>query len=317
MVYRILAVALIVSAGAFSSVAWAGPRCFGAASMDGCRNKQLDYKLTPSIGFARKSEWGGTGWMRNVSYCNRHKVFVMDGLNACVIGASKQKASKTIALIGDSHSAHWRPGFAAAARLRGWRVISLAESGCDYNLVSQARAKVADAARCLRWRRDIPLWLTKHPEVTAAVFAQVGYDSDYQTEVPSFQAAWSLLPLSISEIVVIRDNPRPHVELYDCIESAQRRGLSLRRACSTLRNKNLLTDYAAVAATEMSTRKATAIDLSNYFCSAKLCYPVIGGSLVYAQGAHQAPVFNKTLAPYLLREIDRSGALTPSAGKSY
>jgi hypothetical protein len=62
----------------------------------------------------------------------------------------------------------------------------------------------------------------------------------------------------------------------------------------------------------MSTRKATAIDLSKYLCSAKLCYPVIGGSLVYAQGAHQALGFNRTLAPYLLREIDKSVALTPA-----
>lgn len=295
---------------ALPATSQAAPRCFGAASMVGCKNKDLRMRVTPSIEYARQSEWG-VGYLRNLDYCRGKKIVIIDGLNACLLGVSARAAKKTFALIGDSHSAHWRPGFAAAAKKRKWQIISLTEGGCEYNLISQLRFGLADKVACAKWRQEIPLFLAKHPEIKTAFFAQVGYQSDYQTEVPSFQAAWAKLPATIEEAVVIRDNPRPRDNLYNCIEAAQQKSRQPGLACSTLRSQNLITDYAIIAAREMKSRRMRALDLSNYFCSAKRCYPVIGGALVYAQGAHQAPQFNETMAPYLLKAIDASGPELP------
>ncbi len=44
-------------------------------------------------------------------------------------------------------------------------------------------------------------------------------------------------------------------------------------------------------------------------CSTRLCFPVVGGALVYKDATHLTAVFAKTLSPYLdraLRTLDVS-----------
>jgi hypothetical protein len=47
------------------------------------------------------------------------------------------------------------------------------------------------------------------------------------------------------------------------------------------------------------------VDLTRYFCDRTRCYPVIGGALVHQDLTHMTATFNVTLAPYLLRAVDR------------
>jgi hypothetical protein len=51
--------------------------------------------------------------------------------------------------------------------------------------------------------------------------------------------------------------------------------------------------------------KVRIVDLSDYFCDVRLCYPVIGNVLVYRQLDHLTATYARTLAPILKREILR------------
>jgi hypothetical protein len=47
------------------------------------------------------------------------------------------------------------------------------------------------------------------------------------------------------------------------------------------------------------------IDLTNYFCDALSCFPVIGGVLVHRDLNHMTIDYARTLGPYLLRAVKR------------
>ena len=46
-----------------------------------------------------------------------------------------------------------------------------------------------------------------------------------------------------------------------------------------------------------------AVDLSQVFCGERLCYPVVGGALVYKDLHHFTRVFAETLGPLLGRKV--------------
>ena len=48
------------------------------------------------------------------------------------------------------------------------------------------------------------------------------------------------------------------------------------------------------------------VDLTDLMCDASLCYPVIGGALVFRDQSHMTPTFARTLGPYLDHAIPRT-----------
>ena len=67
-------------------------------------------------------------------------------------------------------------------------------------------------------------------------------------------------------------------------------------------------DAAAAAARELGSPRGQVIDLTSFQCSARFCFPVVGGALVHKDVDHITRTFAVTLAPYLLRDYDRLAA---------
>jgi hypothetical protein len=53
------------------------------------------------------------------------------------------------------------------------------------------------------------------------------------------------------------------------------------------------------------------VDLTHYFCTARVGPPVIGGVLVYKDTTHVTQVYARTLAPYMLRALKPSVTAAP------
>jgi hypothetical protein len=102
---------------------------------------------------------------------------------------------------------------------------------------------------------------------------------------------------------VIRDNPYARGNTLACVEEAiaKREPAGLR--CAVPRSQALKTDPAALAAQQLRSPRVHVIDLTSFFCDARLCYPVIGGALVYKDADHLTRVFAATLGPFLLQEF--------------
>jgi hypothetical protein len=279
------------------------PSCFGAAARDPehpCENPKLAFSVIPTPLQATK--------MRN-SPCT--VIQTVDLVRVCAFGASPATAKATIALIGDSHASHWRAALQLVAKTKHWRGLSIAHSGCPF---SRAIADLVGPAQeqCARWNREVLRWLGGHPEVrTVFVVAHTGGkvrvrsgSSMFATQIAGYRDVWNAMPASVTRIVAIRDTPKMRGDTLACVARAMARHERAGRSCAVGRGAALAPDPAAVAAARIHSPRVQSIDLSRFF-DERLCYPVIGGALVYKDVSHLTEVFATTLGPFLLRQVDR------------
>ena len=64
-------------------------------------------------------------------------------------------------------------------------------------------------------------------------------------------------------------------------------------------------DPAVAAAAQLGAPRFQTVDLTSFFCDGTLCFPVVGGVLVYLDSNHLTPRFVSTLAPYLDAQLHR------------
>lgn len=279
------------------------PPCFGAAARDvlkPCRNARLRTKVFPRPADAVI--------MPN-SACT--PIEVTKVLLPCAFGVDKAQASATIGLLGDSHASHWRAGLEVVAQGLGWHGISLTHASCPF---SKARVSFPRPKRlaCEKWIRHSDRFFRKHAEiktvfvsnhVTGSTVPAKG-KSKFQTQVDGFLAAWRSLPKSIKHIVVIRDTPRTPASTMACVSRAVKRRVPPGPACAVTRSYAQLVDPATVAAHRWGAKRVDVIDLTPFFCSSRMCLPVIGGVLVHKDTTHITQVFSRTLGPYLQRAVE-------------
>ena len=282
------------------------PRCFGAAARasERCANPALRLSVTPTPAQAP---------LETSSPCTPAPASVPP---ACAFGAPAAAAS--VALLGDSHSVHWRAPLDVVAHAQRWRGVSLYHSRCPFT-AAYSTLPPAGATACQQWKLDVRHWLVEHPEVTTVITSSnagsgvavpPGADR-FETKVTGFLDAWTQLPPTVSKIVVLRDVPRARLTTPGCVERAFKRRRAPGQACALSRAGALPPDPAAEAARRLSSARVQLVDLTRFMCDRRRCYPVVGGALVHRDVGHMTRTFATTLAPYLLAELSPTTA-TPS-----
>lgn len=282
---------------ALAPAAEAAPRCFGAASLDGCRNPALDTRVFPTPAQALR--------LPNAP-C---RPFDLGPPFVCTFGAPRERATRFVAMIGDSYTVHWRAALGPIALLRGWHGSSLTRAACPYSTVPPLLRDTSLIAECLRWRKLIPGWLRRHPEVDTVVVSQhrVRTRGGVEEQVDGYLRAWRALPPSVKRIVVIRATPSSSLATQACVRRAIAQRRNAGADCAMPRRSSLRADPAARAARRNRKDRAVLIDMTRWFCGERSCYPVIGGVLVHKDLSHITATYGRTLAPYLARELDRVG----------
>ncbi len=281
----------------------AEPRCFGAASRNphhGCTNRALRLSVMPPPSEAVLSPNA------------RCAIVSMAVPYTCRFGVRAAIAERTVALVGDSHASHWRGALEVVAQARRWRGYSLTRSGCPLSTASPDLPK-ARRESCARWRRAVRGWFHRHSEVRTVFVSQLasadvrvprGRDGE-EYEIQSYLRAWRRLPKTVRQIIVLRDTPVSTDHASICVQQAvidhRRAGF----ACAVSRRSAVRRDRAAIAARRRGSRRVHLIDLTPFMCSPRLCFPVIGGVLVYKDKTHMTPLFAATLGPFLLARVDR------------
>lgn len=281
----------------------AAPDCFGAAARDpneNCENPALRTEVVPLPVAARSEE--------NAPCPNFRKEA---GVSVCEFGAEPAQAQKTVALLGDSHASHWRAPLDAVARSRGWHGLSVTRTSCVFSAATKLTPEPTKS-QCLRWVRAVPEFFRAHPEIdTVFIVALTGGRVNvpkgrtmFEAKMNGVRKAWRTLPDSVKHIVVIRDTPRITQSTIDCIDDAIEAGKPAGTTCAVPREEALEEDPAIVAARREHSPRVQAVDLNPILCSPRLCFPVIGGALVYKDLHHFTVVFARTLAPPLSRKIE-------------
>jgi peptidoglycan/LPS O-acetylase OafA/YrhL len=282
------------------------PPCFGAAARDPrrtCKNPTLSREVVPTPVQAPKMD---NSPCRMVESRGRMRV--------CAFGADAAPGVRTVALIGDSHASHWRAALDVVVRRKGWRGLSVTHSGCPF---SAATAVIAEPGKteCVEWKRDVRAWLARHPEVDTVFFGEhsggtvvVPHGStEWRAQVNGYTNAWRALPATIKHVLVFRDNPKMRATTLGCVERALEKHHDAGRSCAQPRGRALEHDPAASAAAHIHRRGVRTIDLTRLLCDRRLCFPVIGGALVYKDIHHLTAVFSGTLGPYVTRSVDALG----------
>ena len=314
----VLALVALLALAALSPVAardWRSQRCFGAASRDPqhrCQNPALRLVVTPMPRQASN---------RPNAPCRLRNPNAL--IRVCEFGVPKTRAKESVALLGDSHAAHWRAALAVVAAAKRWHGLSLVRAGCPFSSVG--RALRAELRRdCRRWKQRLPTWFAAHPNLhTVFVVAQARSDwlipagrDPYRARVLGFIGAWRTLPKSVTEIVVIRDTPVDDAITARCVESAVAQRRPAGRVCALRRSVALERDPAVDAAARIRSGRVRAVGLTRFFCDRRRCFPVVGGALVHKDTHHLTTVFARSLGPYLLRSINRLRRLRGTPAES-
>ena len=232
--------------------------------------------------------------------------------DVCAFGVRAARARAAVALVGDSHAVHWRAPLDVVARRRRWHALTLYRSSCPFTAAT-SRLPEPERSRCTRWSAQVVRWFERHPEVRTVFVSQHSRggviapngEGQFAARVRGYADIWTALPSSVEHIVVIRDPPYIATTTPACVTRAMRRRGDAGAMCALPRATALKADPAAVAVAQLRSPRIQAIDLTDFICDEKRCYPVVGGALVNKDAGHLTRVFATTLAPFLGRELRR------------
>jgi len=198
--------------------------------------------------------------------------------------------------MGDSHSTHWRAALAVVAAAKRWHGVSINRNNCPFTF-----AITPGTGRCAGWAGSVVRWLRAHPEVRyVVVSANSGSGvvptpglTRRTTKISGYIRAWKALPRSVHKVFVIHDVPHSRTATRDCVTQAVARHRNAAIRCARPRVAALRQDFEADAAERTDSERVKLIDLTQFMCDDKNCFPVIGGALVIKDiGAPHPDVLN-------------------------
>jgi hypothetical protein len=284
--------------------------CFGAAARDPehpCQNADLRYEVVPNPADPKSAQ----------KYETCTSVETTPILKACFWGAPADRATRMIALVGDSHASHWRAAMQTVANAKGWRGVSIQRAGCPLTAAHPDLPGEERQQGCIAWNQAVQRWIAAHPEIdtvfTSAHLAKVippAGKSMSAARRDGLTAAYRrLLGGAVRHIVVIRGTPRISGQTIPCVERAlQEMVQPPGEACALPIAYALRSDPLVAAARSMHTSKVQIADLHDFMCDAARCYPVVGGVLVLRDVSHMTTTFSTSLGPYLLERVNRLSA---------
>ncbi|MEU0491478.1 acyltransferase family protein [Nocardiopsis sp. NPDC006139] len=209
-------------------------------------------------------------------------------------------AERTIALVGGSHAAHWFPALEAIAVENDWRLLNIVKGACLFTDAPQVY-KGEPYTSCAEWNRGVMAELERlRPDTvfttgtTTSLDASAGF-GDEQI-VDGYVERWRELGEWGIEVVAVRDTPRFGFDVPGCLAEADPADPD---ACTTEPERSLAP--VSPLAEAALPANVTVLDLTDLFCDADVCRPVIGNVLVYWDGSHIGSTFMRTLAPELER----------------
>jgi peptidoglycan/LPS O-acetylase OafA/YrhL len=212
----------------------------------------------------------------------------------CVYG--DPDGSFTVALVGDSHAAHWFPAVEAIAGARGWRLLVFTKASCVFvDLPIYSPILKRQYTECEAWRPQVVQRLIdEQPDLTIVssdrwLPTSVKRDSDLRRQGEAMARLLNQIP---GAKAIIGDTPASRVDVPICL--SQNIGDITRCATSRIEafgRQKLVRERAAATASD-----ATVVDLSDAICPNDPCDAVVGDMIVQRDDHHLTATFARSLS---------------------
>jgi peptidoglycan/LPS O-acetylase OafA/YrhL len=213
----------------------------------------------------------------------------------CVYG--NPNSATTIAILGDSHAAHWYPALSSIATAHDWRLLFFSKKGCPPS-EQQLRNAQSDH-ECNPWR-DAAL-----AEITAARpnliiltgyhYATLGGGVGDNLWRDGMTTTLTKLGDLTSHVVILGDTPTENADVPQCLAGHLRSV----PACVSPRSYSVRGPRLEVEAELAAQFGASTVDTSDWLCTQQACPVIIGDLLVYRDRNHLTPDASLSLAPLL------------------
>jgi peptidoglycan/LPS O-acetylase OafA/YrhL len=233
----------------------------------------------------------------------------------CRLGPVNGK--RKVALIGDSHSQHWQPALKRLAEERGWTVYVFMKNSCTVSDVPiWIKQNKAEYTACADWRSQMLDRVGSIEDLDAVV---VGRWMDYRslalnpdgsrTTPETVGAVWkegsarsfARLASAAPRILVIRDVPRPDVDVPACLS---KNGNDASKCDFPRAGHTYLDEPLAKAERAAAPKAVRFVDLTERLCPDDTCPVMEDGKVIYRDNHHLTMSFSETLAEPLRKAIE-------------
>ncbi len=220
-------------------------------------------------------------------------------LITCTYG-KQSEYSKTIALVGGSHSGHWLPALEKLAEENAWRIILATKNSCP--LIEDERLDPS----CKTWNEAL---LQRLAEVKPdAVFTTStrpnggrlndddsgDFNEKALEHVPDgYVIQWKRLGDIGVKVVAVRDNPWMKFNVPRCLDGVPSPGIN----CGRLR-ADVLSEVDPTSKLPPLPHVAF-IDLTDQFCDETMCPPIKNDMIIYRDAHHLTSTYARGIAKEL------------------
>jgi peptidoglycan/LPS O-acetylase OafA/YrhL len=241
-------------------------------------------------------------------------------VKVCEFGAA---GSPAIVLFGDSHAMQWFDPLLTAAKLEGWRLITVLRVGCAASDTNPQHIS-ATVDHCKHWRTSaIQAIIAMHPSaVVMASYDGVTLRGDTgpapmlsadEIRLGTRRTLQALAPVGIP-IIVLRDTPLPPFDIPACV-------IRLIDRPQPGKSCDFEALFALNGATYLAEQRAADgltqtyfLDMDDLICPGKYCPATQHGVPIYRDLNHMTATFTETLAPALRTRLSAllRGASSPA-----
>lgn len=206
--------------------------------------------------------------------------------------------TKTVVLIGDSHSYQWSTVLVPMARERGWHLIMPNHPRCRVTLANPWSDET-----CLEYSRLVVDYvLQTRPQQVVSIGSRAQADGP-ELDVETYGDAIRPVGEAGIEVINIRDNPRWTFHMPDCV---QRWGVGSER-CTAPRHEKLADEWPKESLEGIPNMEY--LDFTEQLCPGgpdALCPGVIGNVYVYMDDNHVSRTYALTLQDVFEQEWNRA-----------
>jgi peptidoglycan/LPS O-acetylase OafA/YrhL len=209
-------------------------------------------------------------------------------------------ATKTMALVGDSHANAWEPAIDAFAKADHWKVVLYAKAACPPGVYTTYIDPLTNRlyTQCNEWRTVVfDRLLALKPTVVLVTSELRTLDIDPSGLVQAIHNYRA----SGARVVYLQDTPSAVNigSIPDCLakHTTNVQKCSLPRRAAGTRLEGMI--QRRVSADAAQRAGALLLDPTNWFCTATVCPPVINNMIVYSDDSHTTATYITWLAPVL------------------